>query len=156
MMIIDRATTTGIYDGESHNGAGHMPFGRAKGMHLAELSKLNAHYAAARRSGSVPFQSLPILGSLVLNPGATPGELCAALNFDADSMSRALRVLRQEYGVIHFAPDRDDTRRKRFYLTKKGREEIVTWLSEVGVELGKEEINEIPIIVRASRPTHAA
>ncbi|MCK5778151.1 MAG: winged helix-turn-helix transcriptional regulator [Rhodospirillales bacterium] len=54
------------------------------------------------------------------NPGITVGELLAILKITKQSLSRVLSQLVEE-GFVDQETDQDDRRRRRLYLTEKGR-----------------------------------
>lgn len=101
----------------------------------------------AKQATRVPMQYLPILGSLVIDPGATPKALSEANGVEIDGMSRTLKALRVDYGAVDFVPDEKDGRSKHFYLTRVGRDEAVRWLEARGISLSKEQIDSIPVAV---------
>jgi DNA-binding MarR family transcriptional regulator len=115
--------------------------------HIEEFVTL----AAAKQAIEIPIQYLPVLGALVVDPGATVTKLCQMTGSDVDAMSRTLKVLRVEYKVVDFEPDENDARKKHFYLTPNGRSEAVKWLSARNIALTEEQIDSILVIMPARR-----
>jgi DNA-binding MarR family transcriptional regulator len=97
--------------------------------HIEEFISLGA----AKRAVEVPVGYMPVLGALLAEPGATPTQLCEATQENIDTMSRVLKVLRTDHAVVDFEPDRHDQRKKHFYLTPKGVEQLRAWLKMRGI-----------------------
>lgn len=67
---------------------------------------------------------LGLLAHMHLHPGATVGELAAAVGVSADTASQALRGLRERGCVVA----RPDGRRRRYELTDEVAHAVLHWL----------------------------
>ena len=79
-----------------------------------------------------------ILAHLVIDPGATPGAICAELGLESGHGAKTLSGLTDD-GLIASVPDEKDKRVKHFYLTPQGWEIAKGFLQRRGLPVPSDD-----------------